>query len=322
MGTVAIERLGLIIGPDTHPSLGRNIQGPSVIRTPSWVRDPLGVYLCYFADHKGDHIRLAFADEIPGPWTVVPGGCLSLGDSGFLTEAPPATDQDVAEITELYTTQFGTYESVDIHADLTAPHIASPDVHVNDSDRTVEMWFHGLDALGHQVTRYASSPNGIDFTVAEATFDGTYLRMFKVDGTEYGVAMPGVIVRRVGGPTDLEIGPPLLRPTTRHMAVRVDGAELQIFFTEVGDVPERIKMVSVDVRGEWSDWEAGEPIEVLKPEETWEGADVPLAPSIRSFWPERANQLRDPAIFIDDDGESYLFYAVAGESGIAVARFA
>ncbi len=322
MGIVAIERLGLIIGPNTHPSLGNNIQGPSVIRTPSWVSDPLGVYLCYFADHKGDHIRLAFADEIAGPWTVVPGGCLTLEDSRFLTEAPTATDQEVADISELYTTQFGTYESVDIHADLTVPHIASPDVHVNETEHTVDMWFHGLAALGHQVTRYATSPNGIDFTVAEETFDGTYLRMFKIDRAEYGVVMPGTVVRRVGGPTDLEIGPILLPPTSRHMATRVDGAELQVFYSEVGDAPERIKMVPVDIRGEWTDWQAGEPVEVLKPEEIWEGADVPLAPSIRSFWPERANQLRDPAIFNDIDGESYLFYAVAGESGIAVARFA
>jgi len=33
----------------------------------------------------------------------------------------------------------------------------------------------------------------------------------------------------------------------------------------------------------------------------------------------KVNQLRDPAIF-EDQGRIYLFYAVAGESGIAVAE--
>ena len=77
---------GPIIGPESHPSIGTNIQGPSVIRAPEWLPDPLGRYLLYFADHKGSFIRLASADEIDGPWTVHPAGSLQLADSHFLTE--------------------------------------------------------------------------------------------------------------------------------------------------------------------------------------------------------------------------------------------
>ena len=52
---VHVERLGdgPIISPDTHPSIGKNIQGPSLIRVPDWVENPLGRYYLYFADHKG-----------------------------------------------------------------------------------------------------------------------------------------------------------------------------------------------------------------------------------------------------------------------------
>ena len=60
-------------------------------------------------------------------------------------------------------------------------------------------------------------------------------------------------------------------------------------------------------------------MEVLRPERDWEGADVPAAPSIRSVAPGRVNQLRDPAIF-EEDGRVYLLYAIAGESGIALAE--
>ncbi|MCY4024864.1 MAG: hypothetical protein OXH75_00935, partial [Acidobacteria bacterium] len=69
---VRVERLldRPIITPDLHPSIGVNIQGPSLIRVPDWVEDALGAYYLYFADHKGHYIRLAYADDLLGPWTV------------------------------------------------------------------------------------------------------------------------------------------------------------------------------------------------------------------------------------------------------------
>ncbi len=314
----------LAISPDTHPSLGANIQGPSVIRTPSWVEDPLGTYLCYFADHKGDHIRLAYADEVSGPWSVVPGGCLSLDESKFLTETPEVTLEVAEGFRAAYDEEFDGYEVLDLLADLTIPHIASPDVRVNHELGLIEMWFHGLAELGIQTTRYASSVDGVNFEVDEPTFDGTYLRMFQVDGRDYGLAMPGEIVRRSGGPVEFERGPRVLSRRSRHMAAWVSGDELRIFYSDVGDAPERIKMVVVDVSRPWPDWKSGEPIEVIAPVESWEGADEANVPSIRSYWHGPANQLRDPFVFVDDcgegDGEAYLFYAVAGESGIGVAK--
>lgn len=33
-----------IITPGLHPSIGKNIQGPSLIRVPDWVNEPLGTY--------------------------------------------------------------------------------------------------------------------------------------------------------------------------------------------------------------------------------------------------------------------------------------
>ena len=58
----------------------------------------------------------------------------------------------------------------------------------------------------------------------------------------------------------------------------------------------------------------------MRPERSWEGAEAPLVPSIRSTAYGQVNQLRDPAVLEDDDGRVYLFYAVAGESGIAIAE--
>jgi hypothetical protein len=88
--SVRVTRLGNgpIIGPELHQSIGANIQGPSLIRVPPWIKDRLGAYYLHFADHKGSYIRLAYADALTGPWRVHPPGSLHLAQSGFLT-APP-----------------------------------------------------------------------------------------------------------------------------------------------------------------------------------------------------------------------------------------
>ena len=52
---------------------------------------------------------------------------------------------------------------------------------------------------------------------------------------------------------------------------------------------------------------------------SWEGADAPLVPSIRSTAYDIVNQLCDPAIH-EVEGRDLLFYAVTGESGLAIAE--
>jgi hypothetical protein len=51
----------------------------------------------------------------------------------------------------------------------------------------------------------------------------------------------------------------------------------------------------------------------------WEGAEEPVEPSLRSSVDHRVNQLRDPFLYTEGD-EAFLVYAVAGESGLAIAR--
>jgi hypothetical protein len=76
-----------VISPELDPSIGLNIQGPSAIRVPDWVPGRLGKYYLYFADHKGSYIRLAYADQVTGPWRIHVSGSLQLAQSCFLTAA-------------------------------------------------------------------------------------------------------------------------------------------------------------------------------------------------------------------------------------------
>ena len=67
------------------------------------------------------------------------------------------------------------------------------------------------------------------------------------------------------------------------------------------------------------DWQESEPVEVLRPLRSWEGANLPVEPSRGGSIDEPVNQLRDPAIF-EENGRIFLLYAVAGERGIGLAE--
>ena len=105
----------------------------------------------------------------------------------------------------------------------------------------------------------------------------------------------------------------------RHSAVLVEGDTLKVYWTQVGQTPERILLSTVDLSKDWSEWRDSEPREILRPEFDWEGANAPLEPSIRSTAYGHVNQLRDPAVY-QEGNDTYLLYAVAGESGIAIAK--
>ena len=119
--------------------------------------------------------------------------------------------------------------------------------------------------------------------------------------------------------TEFEEGPLLFVPNMRHAAVIIRDDTLYVFWTRVGDAPETLLLSTIDINGDWSTWKESVPVEVLRPEQDWEGADAPVEPSVRSTAYGHVNQLRDPALY-EEDGIIYLLYAVAGESGIAVAR--
>jgi hypothetical protein len=294
-----------IIVPDMDERIGTNINGPSLVRAPSWVEQPLGRYYLYFAHHIGDYIRLAFAEAIGGPWTIYQPGALQLRDSCFPTEASARLENTGAG---------GQTE--------TEAHIASPDVHVDEQRREVRMYYHGLQADGKQVTRVAVSSDGLSFQGRPEVLGLSYFRVFGHGGWHYAVAMPGVFYRSKDGLSGFEQGPFLFHRDVRHFAVEVRGDVLDLYYTVAFEAPERIYRSQIALEGPWDGWKPSPPEVILEPEAPYEGADLPLVASARGAAPGRVRQLRDPAVFVDDDGSAYLLYAVAGESGIAIARLA
>ncbi len=276
--------------PIIQPPLGKigaNINGPSLIRVPNWLPNPLGRYYLYFADHNGKYIRLAYADKLAGPWKIYEPGTLKLAET------------------------------------ICAGHIASPDVHVDEAKREVRMYFHGpVNAVGRQVSLVATSKDGLRFTAAAEILGDSYFRVFQWQGWYYALARLGILYRSRDGLTNFERGAnpfPSGPQQVRHVALKLDDQTLSVYFSRIGDSPESILLARIDLSQDWKVWKASEPVLVLKPETKYEGADLPDSPSKEGAAPGRVRQLRDPAIFREGK-KTYLLYSVAGESGLAIAE--
>jgi len=277
-----------LITADSSRTLGDNINGPSVIRVPAWVENPLGSYYMYFAHHGGSYIRMAHADSPGGPWTVHEPGTLRLEDVSILRG-----------------------------------HIASPDVHVDEERRMIRMYFHGLAADREgQWSGVGLSSDGLRFEPSDEILGQFYFRAWSWKGAWYALAKDGntgwgELYRSADGLTGFESRGRFLR-RVRHCAVIVRGHHLLVFYSRKGDAPERIVAATVDLRPPWQAWKPSKAIEVLRPEAGYEGIAYPNRPS-RYGKATEVNQLRDPYVY-EEGGRSWLFYTIAGEMGIAVAE--
>lgn len=310
---------GPLIAPEMLPGdEGLSINGPSLIRMPAWIEKPGGRYHLYFAHHNGKYIRLAFADRPDGPWTVHRGGIL------------PITEQRALR-----------------------GHIASPEAVIDEETRQIFLFCHGVPREGGpQATSVAVSRDGISFTDLGTIVGPAYLRVFRHGGAWYGLTHSGVLRRaaKLGAPFEpvaTIIGPEIedavdpslrnepgappaaSRPTSgdarygiRHVGLDVHHGHLFVYFSCVGHRPERILCTVVNLDGPPESWRARGVIEVLQPEQPWEGADLPLAysrgGSTIKRGDNRVRELRDPTVW-REGGTAWLLYSIAGEAGLGIA---
>jgi hypothetical protein len=311
-----------LITVTTSPSLGDNVNGPTIVRVPAWIKNPLGRYYAYFAHHKGRFIRLAYANAIAGPWKVYEPGVLRVEDTAF-TRPPPDPPDDPM----FYT------------------HVASPEILVDADGRRMVMWFHGwwtdqqpwpsnvaeapawARRSGYaQFTQSAVSRDGLHFEVQPAITRVSYLRAFRVDGYTYAMARLGLLARSRDPLASFETGPNPFAGgpyagRVRHVALLVRGQTLFVWFSGIGDAPERILLSTIDLAGDWRTWKASAPVDVLRPATSYECPDLPNVPSAPGEIFGPAQQMRDPAVF-EEGGKTFLFYTVCGEQGIAAAEVA
>lgn len=284
---------------------GQNINGPSLIKVPDWVEAPLGKYYLYFAHHEGKYIRLAYSDNIKGPWKIYEKGTLKMEDC-----------------------------ICNFKSDSLSPlkHIASPDILIDSIKKEIVMYFHcpvytgGPDSLDNfpQVTLRAISKNGIDFKPEKEILGDYYFRVFKWDNQFYAIARLGVFYRSKDGISNFEKGPnPFLKiqnpSMLRHSAVIVRKSILYVFYSRIGDMPERILLSRIELKDDWNTWTPSQTETVIEPQNGYEGINEPLKKSVIGISKEPVRELRDPAIF-EEKGKTYLVYSVSGEKGLAIAE--
>ena len=299
---IRITRIGdgPMIHQGMHPSLGDNINGPSLIRVPDSTPNRLGRYYLYFSHHKGQHIRLAYTERVEGPWQIHPGGVMPLSGSPFAQTRPevPQPAWAVAQNTD------GLY-----------PHLASPDVLIRQ-DGSFEMYVHGLDASGEQVTRHATSTDGLNWAFTDLMIPDTYLRIFRWRGETFAMARCSRFWRL--GANGWEAGHIGIDPAVRHVAVLVRRDRLHVLFTRIGDAPEHLLHASIPLDRDWKDWKPDAPAQpILYPEHRWEGAGEPLRRSLIGAVGFE-NALRDPCLFLHT-GKVWLIYAGGGEHALGLA---
>ena len=325
---------------------GENINGPSLIRIPDWIppaerADPSAVYYLYFAHHIGDYIRMAWATDVAGPWTLYQTGSqVPLGDRGVLDNGDMDLDLGLEVVIE-------------------ENHLASPDVHIDNENQQIIMYFHSGSStffkgneINSQNTWVSTSPYGLEFldNIRPVRLGSSYFRVFSHGGELYSLDNSG-FPRRALDPenpweptddyydgstisslwerhpdrvlqdpiSDLGIARSDLR--VRHTAVRVVGDELQVFYTQRGDSPERVLFSTIDLGvADWEDWRMTYPGELLlQPQPGWEGGQFTPVPSEAGAADEDVNELRDPDIFEDIDGSLYLVYSGRGEDALGIA---
>ena len=276
-----------IIHAGLDEKIGHNINGPSLIRVPSWIPNPLGRYYLYFAHHEGTFIRMAYADSLHGLWKIYKGGVLRLAETSC------------------------------------SDHIASPDVHVQANERVIRMYFHGVTHDG-QRSFLATSHDGLRFHAMSEVLGPWYFRTFQHEAAWFAIAKAtdtpggGVLMRSSDGIQPFEQGPDIL-PNQRHVAVLKRGNALHIFFSRGKDCPERILVSKMSLKGDWEKWQPSEPVELLRPQTEEEGGNLPLCPSRFEAVHEPVNELRDPAIY-EENENLYLLYTGAGETNICGAE--
>ncbi len=300
--TVGVRRLTKdhIIHAGLDESIGENINGPSMIKVPAWVKSPLAQYYLYFADHRGTFIRMAYADDLKGPWTVYVPGTLHLENSGF-----PAADSLSPKRRKTDPNHYA--------------HIASPDLHILEDQKHLRMYFHGLNLDGSQSTRVAHSTDGIHFDAVDEVVGPAYLRAFSYGNVWYGIVMPGDLMMSPDGLEPFRKIAEVLPASSRHNAVLVSEDTLWIVWSEVGAAPERLYIGWLDLSSPLEKLVLADKQEILRPEREWEGAFESIYPSEYGPADSRVNQLRDPCLFAEGDNV-YLLYTGGGECAIGLAE--
>jgi hypothetical protein len=281
-----IEKLGVIIDKTkfiNNKNDGNNINGPTLVKVPNFCLNKLGNYYLYFAHHRGKYIRMAYSDNICGPYTIYENGVLSLKNT-------PGND-----------------------------HIASPEIIIKDNKFI--LYYHTIYNIGYnsQSTFVAESYDGLLFVSTNRNISHPYFRYFEYQSNSYGIAMKGHSCQHIYNFINNKfIDNCDILQKTRHCHVKLINNKLFIFYSVVGDCPEHICFSEL-CKNDNGTFYTLEQKSLVYPELEYEHNNLPPIKSKYGASFEKINQLRDPYVYVEEDNV-YILYSICGEQGIAIAK--
>ena len=275
-----------------------NICNPCIIKVPEWVKDSLGKYYLYYADHRGKYIKFAFSNFIFNNWR---------------------SKLDIIININSFNNAIN--------------HIASPEIYIDDIKKKFYLLTHSHSATHKgQWTYVSESNNGLHFKVVnDKPLAPFYLRVFKYNNFFYGVSKGGNLWKTNELIREFYPCQNLFDPSksnellhnyegaVRHVGLFVENNILYIFYSKIGDKPERIYFSKLNLEKNDKNWKFNSETELLRPTMDFEGANLPLLKSKPGDTPVAENALRDPYLF-KINSNYYLAYCVQGEFGIAIAE--
>lgn len=277
-----MEKYGIIINDKLFSNIdGNNINGPCLIKVPEFVKNKIGNYYLYFGHHEGLYIRMAYSDNILGPYTIYQNGVLHLKDIiGY-------------------------------------DHLASPDVIINYKNKKLIMYYHCFNKNA-QSTFYAYSDDGITFNTEKINILYPYFRYFVHKKNDYGICMNGrigsIILKKEKKVFQI-LG--LLLPKSRHTSIITINNRLFVFYSIVGDCPEHI-YVSEITSLKKNNIKINKKLSIIKPDLSFESNNIEPKKSNYGIATKDVNELRDPYVYLEND-IIYILYTFCGEKGIAIA---
>ena len=129
---------------------------------------------------------------------------------------------------------------------------------------------------GSSLTRVAYSKDGIEFRASESTLCPSYLRVVHTERGMVGMTMPGTLYFLSDWETGFEPVAELFNRNFRHHALLPVRNWLFVFWTEVGEAPECIKVSLVDLDKPLDNDNVVHFGSLMKPELPWEGSEAPI----------------------------------------------
>ncbi len=276
----------------------KTINGPVCFKVPSWVKRPLGKYYLLFSDHEGKYLRLAYSNNIYSKWKI--------------------SKLKILEIKKL---------SKIIH-----DHIASPEIYIDNKNKKICLYFHARSQKfgREQLTFVAVSKNSIDFKIKNINpIAPFYFRIFKYKNYYYGLTKGGDLFKSKNKFIKFKFIKNIFnkyedkyhnkKGSVRHLSLLQRSEYVEIFYSKIGDSPERIYRGIMNLLIDETKWVIKFKEEILKPTKIYEGAKIFPEISKSGASKKNENAVRDPYIFCDKK-DTYLFYSVKGEKGIAFAK--